>query len=213
MPRERPILFSGPMVRAILAGTKTQTRRIVKPQPDKTWDDGRPWWNVGGLNGLPKCPYGQPGELLWVRESLHQEFTTADRDTPDGCLAVYSADGDVAMKGGRPGWYEWSRQTLPSIHMPRWASRITLEITDVRVQRVQEITKEDAIAEGIESKGVGPDGKPRWNVYGMELLGQVTSDPAWSFERLWLSIHGSSSWKWNPYVWAITFRRVNTDGK
>lgn len=138
--RERPILFSGPMVRAILEGRKTQTRRVLKNPDDgvsTTIEDGSPLYcDDGGFWHPRPCPYGQPGDRLWVREA-HQL-------SPDGPIYRATArEHGTYEPGGAGPW-------RPSIHMPRWASRITLEITDVRVERVQEITEDDAIAEGVE---------------------------------------------------------------
>lgn len=232
--KERPIIFSGPMIQAILAGRKTQTRRVVKPQPEHWRCDAPGMEDIGGLAwkgrlceadafpGRPPkhsdaledlCPYGQPGDLLYVKESWRPRSWSAEGGWGE---IEYRADGSARQVEG-----PWSFERMfpfdmpparwrPSTHMPRWASRITLEITGVRVQRLGEISDEDAIAEGIEPKGVGRDGKPRWIVYGLEHLGQVTTSPAWSYERLWDTIHGDGAWvhdkdKW---VWAITFRKV-----
>jgi len=184
--KERPILFSGPMVRAILEGRKTQTRRVVKPQPgcdprdDEHLDMGR-------------CPYGQPGDRLWVREAWH----TDERD-----LEYARAKHEDAMSDS-PIYYRADPENdnagctwRPSIHMPRWASRITLEITRVRVERLQEISEKDAIAEGADPylHPVHP---------GREGLRHVDG-----FRSLWESINGPGSWDANPWVWVIEFKRV-----
>ncbi len=143
--KERPILFSAPMVRAILAGTKTQTRRVVKAKH-------LPWLDNSVLNFLDgkwnqrPLPYGQPGDRLWVREtSRAHEITTKE------------AEADTPLQDGYG-------KLRPSIHMPRWASRITLEVTGVRVERLHDISIADAIAEGVN---VHPDhhGKPRTSIY------------------------------------------------
>jgi hypothetical protein len=194
------------MILALLAGRKTQTRRQFSPRTIKllkaavklgetndVFCDGRiddPRYACG------LCPYGVVGDRLWVREALQQEFTTADNDTPNGCLAVYRADGEVSRRGGKPGCYEWERDTLPSIFMPRWASRITLEITDVRVERVQDISEEDAEAEGCEPlwpENRGVAGKTR----GYRDM----------YSGLWERINGEGSWAANPLVWVMSFRR------
>lgn len=210
---ERPMLMSAPMVRAILAGTKTQTRRIVKPQP--TGFIGGP--GVIMPNGAPAalipmddtvapfgrqivCPYGQPGDRLWVRETwqgplFHGEHGDVDRRTiqnPKHC--VYAADGGPApefMDADDNLQCRWR----PSIHMPRWASRITLEITGVRVERLQDINEEDAEAEGIGFLRSIPDADE--TLTAREL-----------FEYLWESINGAESWAANPWVWAVEFRRI-----
>lgn len=210
--KERPILFSAPMVRALLAGTKTQTRRVVKMKPHhqiEERDDGTPWpWMHDGERNADSwlaCPYGQPGDRLWVRETwqgpLLQEFEIdANPDwhyashlhqyqNPEHC--EYAADGgpkpeytdaDDVM---RQGW-------RPSIHMPRWASRITLEITSVRVERLQDISEADAIAEGVRNSLHLPGGR-----FARE-----------NFAHLWWTINGDGSWESNPWVWVIEFKRV-----
>lgn len=193
--RDRPILFSGEMVRAILDGRKTQTRRAVKPQPDFvagnekivarfTPDDCR----LGRLGKAIQCPHGQPGDRLWVRETFADEGCRMRRED-----CYYRADGECDLQGGR-----WT----PSIHMPRWASRITLEITGVRVERLQDISEEDAIAEGPPGlKFPAPPGS-FW----------VTDDGRRkAFRSLWESINGPESWKQNPWVWVIEFKRLESD--
>jgi hypothetical protein len=170
--KERPILFSAPMVRALLDGTKTQTRRIIKPNhcvaPSMR------------LSMVPGCPYGVPGDRLWVRETFCPQMNATDR-TP-----FYRSTGDEL-----PSCHKWK----PSIFMPRWASRITLEITEVRVQRVQDISEEDAKAEGGGFIREHPDAD------------ETLSDKK-LFQFLWESISGETSWDANPWVWAITFRRI-----
>lgn len=190
--KERPILFSGAMVRALLAGTKTQTRRIVK---HGTPDD----WNA--------CPYGSIGGRLWVRE-------TWARDSEDGAL-FYRADVGTGNEAddwqhnidvGASG-YRWR----PSIHMPRAASRITLEITAVRVERLQDISEEDAIAEGVEAipstgENCGPN---RFSVNcGWLFLNSPTA--AGAYAMLWEQINGAGSWDANPWVWVVEFNRCPT---
>jgi len=224
---ERPILFSGEMVRAILADQKTQTRRVVNPQPPgecrihymlgherwvtpvhgtplrHTWEawhgplyQNRPAKYLCGVHTV-RCPYGAPGDRLWVRETWRGV----------SCIH-YRADGAI-VHGGRMGgeptdprvvstWeptpedlegFRW----LPSIHMPRWASRITLEITDVRVQRLKDISYDDVLAEGCPLPG--PLASP--------------ADFDW-YRALWDSLNKARGYGWNvnPWVWAITFRRV-----
>jgi hypothetical protein len=182
--KERPILFSGPMVRAILAGRKTQTRRIVKNQE---------WYNLKGdygdrLRGVDRCPYGHPGERLWVRETW---FCATGEPGP--ALCHYQADGD------RP---EFKGLWKPSIHMFRWASRITLEITGVRVERLQDISEADAIAEGIAKHS------DQWIDYPAGKSAAGWSDPRKSFTSLWQSINGGDSWNANPWVWVVEFRKL-----
>ena len=185
--KERPILFSAPMVRAILEGGKTQTRRLVKIR--------------GCAPGavLPvefPCPYGVVGDRLWVKETWRSS-RAADKHSPaaltgHGWPVWYVADGGVMWTGadrGGPGFMTPGK-TRVSIHMPRWASRITLEVTDVRVERLQDITEADARAEGVQP------------------LQMDNGSALPSFEGLWCSINGAGSWAANPWVWAISFARV-----
>ena len=200
--RERPILFSAPMVRAILSGSKSQTRRVVKYQaPDLVDDDGWPLVDrsidgIGEVRGA--CPYGQSGDRLWVREdwraSLAYELTPP-RDIPPGKPIAYQADGAGSLPHFNAG------KLRPSIHMPRWAGRITLEVTGVRVERLQDISKADAIAEGIarHADGNGFHTKDGWH---------YSADPRESFASLWEYINGHGSWDANPWVWAVEFRRI-----
>jgi hypothetical protein len=222
--KERPILFSGPMVRAILEGRKTQTRRVIK-LPDYF---SEPEWAEDGYAGLKvewsdnvadaepddvtedtpnlpagwfvhseepedgwagvRCPYGQPGDRLWLRENflvqpglwaqghgpqpVHYEATTPDRRQVE----------DYVCK--------------PSIHMPRWASRITLEVTEVRVQRLRDLSEADAEAEGVQRSMMPPHEDMEFRA---------------AFSTLWDSINGQRegcAWKDNPWVWAVSFKRV-----
>jgi hypothetical protein len=181
--KERPILFSGPMVRAILEGRKTQTRRIIKPQPTVFWNDGRQPVNLPydrDNDRLIRCPYGKPEDRLWVRET-HCKY---------GSGYIYRADygTHTPISDGVGG--PWK----PSIHMPRVYSRITLEITGVRVERLQDITKADAMAAGVSSD--------------MPIVWQSGDDtPRGMFGELWESINGPDSWAANPWVWLVEFRR------
>lgn len=223
--KERPILFSGAMVRALLAGTKTQTRRVVKPQPD-TAHDGEPYWFIGGYrvwayrpapavplraggNPLP-CPYGQPGDRLWVRETFVQGW---DYDPVTDRIKRFDSDGrHIPIKtwyradATDIGWCDadgWEANTpwKPSIHMPRAVSRITLEITSVRVERLQDISNADAMAEGIVLQ---PDGG-----YGLaDTTHYHSTDPRQSYFSLWEAINGDGSVQANPLVWAVEFRRL-----
>ena len=204
--RTRPILFSGPMVRAILDGRKSQTRRVMKPQPE--YHEGTigaeyfGWRHCGDGGKVyinttpPACPYGQPGELLWIRETFAKRYADAERDPSDGIM--YRADGGCIIE---PRW-------TPGIHMPRWASRLTLRITDVRVQRVQEITPEDAISEGTRCWVCNGrvDGSSEEDCTCFHTKGAAVP----SFEVLWDSINAKRGYSWesNPWVWAISFERV-----
>lgn len=260
--RERPILFSSPMVRAILEDRKTKTRRVVKPQPpaecgihymlgNESWlppEDRTPlrhtWEAWGGplYHSRPAgymcgvhdalCPYGAPGDVLWVREAF--QVATSD----NGPCVLYRAnagrwypeytgkdfgagpsfDYDAHPISGRGAWSLWAADVeakdtpwRPGIHMPRWASRITLRITDVRVERLNEISEADAIAEGIATlhdgfgiADMGHDSSP---------IVQPTASQAFRF--LWDRINGEPeagkpdvSWAANPWVWVVAFERV-----
>ena len=186
--KEHPIIFSGTMVRAILEGRKTMTRRIVKPQPEAHLSQivDSELWTYTECEREWKCSYGQPGDHLWVRETWCR--------TGAG-ITQYRADN----KTGQPYWeaLKWK----PSTHMPRWASRITLEITSVRVERLQEISEEDAINEGLI-----PYGDKYWEVPGDPPIFYENARKA--FFYLWESINGKDSWDPNLWVWVVTFKRI-----
>jgi hypothetical protein len=200
--KERPILFQGAMVRALLAGTKTQTRRVVKPQP-------HPDAQVGGHYG--GGPYGQPGDRLWVREAFRMT-TPFDKDSParvaELCLdAGYPkpwAPIQYEADGRRDNWTSVSTiqakpepgKLRPGIHMPRWASRILLEVTAVRVERLQEITHGDIEAEGIPCEGAPMPGELQKAKHCVQWIG------------LWEAINGKGSWVANPWVWVVEFKKV-----
>ena len=192
--KERPIIFSGPMVRAILDGTKTQTRRILSHKRFSCVD--RDYASVGD-RCLPIAAhaYGIPGDRLWVRE------TWAPERDGTGC----PDDNGVLYRATDPGWdaEDTGLRWRPSIHMPRAASRILLETTDVRVQRLQDISEDDARAEGITDGGCLTCGNS-------EPCGCSNPQPdaCDAFAWLWESINGGGSWHANPWVWAVTFRRL-----
>lgn len=191
VPRERPILFSAPMILALLAGTKTQTRRVCKLDYRSAMPDDE----LRSL--LACCPYGKPGDRLWVREAwgaCDYFDNTAPRDLPRFAAIKYFADGSII---GATAGYGLIRKARPSIHMPRQFSRILLEITAVRVERLQDISEADAIAEGVN---VHPDhhGKPRGSIYS----------PVQAYRDLWESINGPDAWDANPFVWVVEFRMV-----
>lgn len=205
---DRPILFSAPMVRALLDGTKTQTRRVVKPQPQPNGGAGlhpvAPYRNPRGLwawvlaatghgsgGNLFACPYGKPGDRLWVRETWTTHAFLDDippRDLTTRSLH-YQADG--VIKTGK---------LRPSIHMPRWASRITLDVTGVRVERLQGISADDAKAEGAPPSHQSIDRVSRE-------LGYADFPRSW-YAQLWEQINGPGSWDANPWVWVVSFKRV-----
>lgn len=218
--KERPILFSAPMVRAILDGAKTQTRRVVKPQ--FVMRDGEPIWPSYAKRprgrGFEDCPYGQPGGRLWVRENFQplmaddvpeSEWLSCDYKTGAGYKVSYPATDGVVEYYDISTDDAFCDRVTPSIHMPRWASRITLEITGVRVERVQEISEADAVAEGVERVVVG-DGWRRYDSSSaIELAGLVPCETARaSYRSLWEQINGPGSWEANPWVWVIKFKRV-----
>jgi hypothetical protein len=243
--RERPILFSAPMVRAILEGRKTQTRRVVKPQPEYDGDyfggftdsvnkrgaisggyvlktkkatTSIASFNLGAYSDM--SPYGKPGDRLWVREAFAEEIEFHGSEMPysDGRPKLIHAPVDELDE--EPTWRQCHYRATdespdlqclhkkceggpcmspwkPSIHMPRWASRITLEITDVRVERLQDISCNDLLAEGspvcireYSDRTIGCVGAREW------------------YRTLWDSINGEGAWDKNPWVWAVSFRRV-----
>jgi len=203
--RERPIIFNGPMVRATLDDSKTQARWIIKNSGDMEFDNNDPhfgpYWKPYAVDGATgedtkvHCPYGYPGDRLWVRETWAPE--KEGTGCPDDTGTLYRATD--------PGWddEDTGLRWRPSIFMPRAASRILLEITDVRVQRLQEISEEDARAEGIDDDAAD-------KVLMMaEAMNQREPRPlASAFETIWDTIHGSGAWAINPWVWALTFRRI-----
>ena len=228
--KERPILFSGPMVCAILEGRKGGTRRPVKPQPDflgSMTDPNTPFKTLGaGLHGQIVCPYGKPGERLWVRESFYAfgrwetrysqkrkrdlwHFIDMTHDT--GREYQFEAPVGQHIKIPRssvtPSW--WRR---PSIHMPRHASRILLEITAVRVERLHDGDGETAfesryLAEGINEIHHG-DGEYYYHAFQNEPGPGNWCDPFDAWRELWVSINGIDSWNANPWVWVVEFKRV-----
>ncbi|CDY79422.1 Phage-related protein [Caballeronia glathei] len=203
---ERPILFSGPMVRALLDGSKTQTRRVIAQQPSDGWAFEVPPFFGRISSPHPKkgrfgvfvrrgigtdfpeidlipCPYGMPGDSLWVRETWNHApaaiGATRDEDGPFAYAAGYATESTIDGK--------WR----PSIHMPRYASRITLEVTSVRVERLHDITDADALAEGVDRTNTSIPGYARER-----------------FVRLWTSINGNESWASDPWVWVVEFKKL-----
>jgi hypothetical protein len=204
--RERGILFSAEMVRAILDGRKGQTRRVVKTQPQETSLDGS-WarWRDAGADlwrnkeqyARDCCPYGQSGDRLWVRET----WADTDETINDEPGIVYRAtDPDWESMEG----WKWR----PSIFMPRAASRITLEITGVRVERVQEISEADAMAEGVMEIHTD-EMQQAARVAASE--GRKSIGPVDYFRQLWDSINAKRGFGWesNPFVWVLEFKRIN----
>ena len=203
--KERPILFSGPMVRAILEGRKTQTRRIVSPQPDVMYEyPNQPELleflhpQTSGTYGRESfarncCKFGLAGDRLWIREAWARIIVGNQIDY------LYRADHHKGLEK-RDGDQKWN----PSIHMPRVACRIMLEITGVRVERLNDINEQDAKSEGIEPV------RNIWKLYGDRQLGtaDATGQPRKSFMSLWESINAPGSWAANPWVWVVEFQRI-----
>lgn len=228
--KERPILFSGPMVRAILDGRKTVTRRIVRERLG-AYSDGS--FVVLDKDGDPidvelRRPYGGPGDRLWVRETFASLDVNGHKSSPREAHFVVLLDGAQVYRDGTvfAGLPEYSRGAFdgikwrPSIHMPRWASRILLEVVSVRVERLQEITEEDARREGLDRNS--KDGGRTWK-YGVAdrdgLPGTDDDGLPWhewstsartAFAKLWDRINGKRApWASNPWVWRVEFRRVS----
>ena len=216
--KERPILMSAPMVRAILADTKTQTRRVVKPASGYSWldIDAGTMINNGGhkkhISDL-RMPYGQPGDRLWVRETfMDLHGTGVEHRDEEGNLQRYAYAANT-----RPGSYgdecrkDFGLKWRPSSHMPRAASRILLEVTAVRVERLHDISESDAMAEGITTiwpDGPRDDGGP--NHYTVDVdHGHLNGPTATTVYRmLWEWINAEGSWDANPWVWVVEFKRV-----
>ena len=214
--KERPILFSAAMVRAIFANTKTQTRRTVK-LPDNLHPDfgGRSplmlalddegvdlYLHSRALHQAVRCPYGAPADRLWVREAwcTSSRFDRMPpRDIAPGAAITYLADGE----------HHRCSRYRPPMFMPRWASRITLEVTAVRIERLQDISEDDAQAEGVIDIPMAamPPGT-LWAGHataGCELHAKTA---AGAYRLLWESINGAGSWDANPWVWVLSFKRV-----
>lgn len=236
---ERPIIFSGPMVRAIIEGRKTQTRRIIKPQPEQCHHcEGKGWYEgvepvhhpacdgtcslgcpfpervqvqcecIGGLEYLPNCPFGPPGTRLWVRETWYYDIEPGgplprdfDRDS-----LYYRADGECCdqipecscAEVGKPRWRS-------PVLMPRRASRLTLEVVGVRAERVQDISEEDARAEGVLPWVHGHGAiNPAFDEPGLVAAGSYRT----GFQMAWDSIHVPGAWERNEWVWAVEFKVV-----
>lgn len=254
--KQHPILFSTAMVQAILAGRKTQTRRIMKPQVEpcnhkaftyapwkddptnfiESFSDKGYWYcelcgngtgNSNEFKGI-KFPYGQVGHVLYVRETWRKYcfvdsmgYTHFDQEiieyAADNPGMIYLVDGDGARmynKDGTEKFVPWR----PSIHMPKSACRLYLQITDIRVERLNEINEEDAKVEGILSYNDSALGM-RYKDYMADASGYgdpdhdypTTGDPIASFGTLWGSINGPDSWRANPFVWVISFQKIDLD--
>ena len=212
--KKRPIIFSAPMVRALLDGTKTQTRRVVKT---KYIDAAPPVHFYRFLR--ESCPYGQPKDELWVRENGWERPERTPKMMREGADTwekyYYDADGYTDVDGKQ--FKELGFKRRPSIHMPRWASRITLEITGIRVERLHAISGNDAVAEGVSIPCSSEDapmlrvtGKVKPDQFSDKHPDQWTLDDYARFEyaELWETINGPGAWDANPWVWCIEFKGV-----
>lgn len=204
--KERPILFNGEMVKAILEGRKTQTRRVIKLRIHEvgkisqiTVDEIGVWQGKNPMS-LMSCPYGKPGDRLWVREtfayvSCGENDKGAIKKGENGIYPIGEYDWDFykIRYAATEDNCDWEGGWKPSIYIPRWASRINLEITDVRVERVQDISEEDAQSEGVEFE----ENSPSYEYSGL-------------FAHLWNSINQKRGYGWdkNPWVWVIEFKRI-----
>lgn len=235
--KERPILFNGEMVRAVLGGWKTNTRRVIKPQPwsvmpprhmEPVWPYGFKYYEGSDSQGEPfamKSPYGQPGDQLWVRETCRaEEFPCGDdvvRYPADNGYIAIENTSDAADKWVDLNHYGFKKNNtrgnnVPSIHAPRWTSRIDLKVTGVHVERVQDITTDAIKAEGVQIP-VSPEGKPLLRVTGpfppCDYLDDDTSGDSWLLAHwisLWESINKKRGFAWdtNPWVWVVEFKRI-----
>lgn len=230
--KARPILFSGPMVRALLDGRKTQTRRVLLitgpcgdrnpvTSPDEeilTWDDGFHYASTGGLSGPWPCPYGVPGDLLWARESGELLRDAYDHDPATGKDLwrdvgwVHGADGKIVEKlrpfsvGKLADWIDdCARHGRPSIHMPRWANRLTLGLAEVRVERLHDISEADAIAEGVFPAAVYGGKVASW-LPAEDHRERFYDTARDAYFALWAMINGQASVDANPWVWVLDFK-------
>ena len=207
--KEYGMIFSGPMVRAILDGTKTQTRRIIKPQPkDWTTRYGKPWPCIekNGLVEYQKCPHGEIGDRIWVRETWWEPPFITHRMLRNGADTWPKCDYDIECDNQRREEYrEWGWKRKPSIFMPRWASRIDLEILNIWPEKIQDISEEDAKKEGVVKEFrivvMRPDGGPDYSI-GLSYKG--------GFANLWDSLNAKKGYGWDKNLWVFVreFRRI-----
>lgn len=204
--KARPILMHGRSIRNLLAGRKTQTRRIVKPQPAREnvtascARDGVCYLGALGYAAVGdtwKCPYGKAGDLLYVREEFSGPHVMEAQDgLPSVPPSKWPPDTEILYwADGGPEWGDWTKPK-PSIHMPRWASRLTLHLTDVYVERVQEISADDAIGEGCDAPMPEP---------GPQAIAQWREKIRRDFQVLWNDTNGPDAWDRNDWVWVLCF--------
>lgn len=218
--KEIPILFSSAMVQAILAGRKTMTRRIkglnvLNEWPSSWVHDGSKmyvndkgqlmfrFWNSNDDRRIEiPCPYGKPGDILWVRETIYQNGELGLNYVADN----EQIDEEIIPVDHKP-YRNYAFCNIPCIHMPKWAARIWLEVTDIKVERLQDITEEDAIKEGVEELPFG------FNIIVNQQYLYTGGTAKESFSLLWKEINGAESWDANPWVWCISFNVLLTTGK
>lgn len=223
--KERGIPFMGDMVRAVLTKIKKLTRRELSSQPpadstvlvgvyhptvvDRHGDEqpGPECYGAYSTNGewSLKCPYGRPGDRLWVRENYRLDVGFNDlppREVQDTASVWYEADVGLASLRG----LAFQGKLRPGMFMCRWMSRILLEVVSVRIERLQDISEADCIAEGIYERPNAGSDPARWKVYGKE--DTYTTDPVTSYQSLWEQINGAGSWDLNPWVWVVEFKKI-----
>lgn len=235
--KERPLPFKGPMVLATQSGVKKVTRRIVRGQ-QPNWDQVWAEWDIkereffmvagskqpSGLRpilGSVTCPYGQVGDRLWTKEAYRvskRHDGMAPRDLEPRTMTVFYEAGGSRANDDKGAWLvdptypighpAWVGRYRNSMFMMRWMSRLTLEVTAVSIERLQDISEADAIDEGIERRRDAGDDPSCWRVYGT--ADTYTSDPISSYQSLWETINGIGSWDINPYVWRVAFRKVES---
>lgn len=212
--KQRPILFSTEMVQAILADRKTMTRRVIKAELDSRglrWANPKTGWEDWHGNPV-RCPYGQVGDILWVRETWCKAcLWDGDGEMPE-CRYWYKADDDWKQHD----WHDDKNDEVtsapkwkPSIHMPKEAARLFLQITDIRVERLQDISDVDAMLEGIESMTVAEDGELVVKFKDYLSKSGWYYDSRESFKTLWMLINGFDNWNANPWVWVVSFERIS----
>lgn len=229
--KEVPMLFSTPMVQAILEGRKTMTRRVVKPQPGidvfqvlapgrdvftTKWEKADYWTFTDGSLQAPivenrKCPYGKVGDVIWVRESYKIDGSMNHGESVLG--VTYKAGGRWIQNDSKEVFEIFHKSKggwRPSIHIPKAAARIWLQVEDIKVERLQDISEEDAVAEGL---------KVQQTKLGESYFDYTTGyhnglfKPRASFRTLWQSLHSPESWEANPWVWAVKFKVLSITGK